>query len=184
MTEPAASTVLVEKSKVEYGRGIIAGLLAGFVWAFVTAIGIAIVVQLYHDKIVAYVQPRILPPQPLLPGFPELGSTTPPTADQLIQQAVGMATASIFFVGLISGPVLGIVFAWLEKSYGGNRDIMRNSILFSLLADMLYVLIQLAPPTSPLGNEARIFGATFSLLSASAAGIVLGAAYKRLTTIL
>jgi len=184
LTEPAAKTVLVEKSKIEYGRGIIAGLFAGFVWAFVAAVGIAIVVQLYHDKLVALVQPRIPPPQPLLPGFPELGSTTPPTADQLIQQAVGMATASIFFVALISGPVLGIVFAWLQKSYGRNMNIIKNGVVFSLLADMLYVLIQVAPPTSPLGDEARIFGATFSLLSASAAGIVLGASYKRLTSIL
>ena len=175
-----ASTVLAERSKIEYGRGIIAGLAAGFTWAFVTGIGIAIVVAVYHDKLVAYVQPRIPPPQPLLPGFPELGSTTPPTADQLIQEAVGMAVASIFFTALISGPVLGIIFAWLEKTYGKNRNIIKNSILFSLLADTLYIFSQFAPPYSPLGNEARIFGAFFSLLSASAAGIALGVAYGKL----
>ena len=74
-------------------KGIIAGLFSGIVWAAVGAIGVAV------------------------PGFPQLGYTTPPTADQLIQTAVGMGVSWIFFLGLLVGPVLGLVFSSLEKSF-------------------------------------------------------------------
>jgi hypothetical protein len=63
-------------------RGIIAGFFSGMVWAIFVATGVAVIVSVNHNKLVALVQPRIPPPHPLLPGFPQLGYTTPPTAVQ------------------------------------------------------------------------------------------------------
>ena len=109
-------------------KGIIAGLFSGIVWAAVGAIGVAVIVSVYHDRLVADIQPRIPPPQPILPGFPQLGYTTPPTADQLIQTAVGMGVSWIFFLGLLVGPVLGLVFSSLEKSFPRTMNVILKSI--------------------------------------------------------
>lgn len=160
-------------------RGITAGLFSGIVWAFIVATGIAVIVTINHDKLVALVQPRIPPPQPLLPGFPELGYTTPPTADQLIQTAVGMVVAWIFFLGLVIGPVLGLVFSFVEKSLPRTMNVIVKSIIFGVVADLLYALVEV-PQSTPLGDDARVYGYAFSLLAAAIAGVVLGFAYKRL----
>jgi hypothetical protein len=160
-------------------RGIIAGFFSGMVWAFFVATGIAIIVSVNHDKLVALVQPRIPPPQPLLPGFPQLGYTTPPTADQLIQTAVGMVVSWIFFLGLVSGPVLGLIFSWLEKSFPSNTNLIVKSTVFAFLADLPYALVEV-PQSTPLGDEARVYGYAFSFLAAAVAGVVLGFLYKRL----
>jgi len=160
-------------------RGILAGLFSGLVWALIVATGIAVIVSVNHDKLVALVQPRIPPPQPLLPGFPELGYTSPPTADQLIQTAVGMVVSWIFFLGLVIGPVLGFVFSWLEKSFPSNTNVTVKSTVFAVLADFLYALVEV-PQSTPLGDEARVYGYAFSFLAAAIAGVVLGFLYKRL----
>jgi len=160
-------------------RGIIAGFFSGMVWAFFVATGIAVIVSVNHDKLVALVQPRIPPPQPLLPGFPQLGYTTPPTADQLIQTAVGMVVSWIFFLGLVIGPVLGLVFSWLEKSFPSNTNVIVKSTIFGLVADLLYALVEV-PQSTPLGDEARVYGYAFSFLGAAVSGAVLGFLYKRL----
>jgi len=160
-------------------KGIFAGLLSGIVWAFIVATGVAVIVSVYHDRLVALIQPRIPPPQPILPGFPELGYTTPPTADQLIQTAVGMAVSWIFFLGLIVGPVLGFVFSWLEKSFPRNMNILARSTIFGIVADLLYALAQFPQQSTPLGDEARVYGLAISFLAAAVAGLVLGFAYKR-----
>jgi len=160
-------------------RGIIAGFFSGMVWALFVATGIAVIVSVNPNKLVALVQPRIPPPHPLLPGFPQLGYTTPPTADQLIQTAVGMVVSWIFFLGLIIGPVLGLVFSWLEKYFPSNTNVIVKSTVFAVLADLLYALVEVAQST-PLGDEARVYGYAFSFLAAVVAGVVLGFVYKRL----
>ena len=160
-------------------RGITAGFFSGIVWAFIVATGIAVIVSVNHDTLVALVQPRIPPPQPLLPGFPELGYTTPPTADQLIQTAVGMVVAWIFFLGLVIGPVLGLVFSWVEKSFLRTVNVIVKSVIFGVVADLLYALVEV-PQSTPLGDEARVYGYLSSFLAAAIAGVVLGFVYKRL----
>jgi hypothetical protein len=160
-------------------KGVTAGFLSGIVWAFIVATGIAVIVSVNHDKLVALVQPRIPPSQPLLPGFPELGYTTPPTADQLIQTALGMVVAWIFVLGLVIGPVLGLVFSEVEKSFPRNMNVIVKSVIFGLVADVLYALVEV-PQSTPLGDEARVYGYLSSFLAAAVAGVVLGFAYKRL----
>lgn len=160
-------------------KGITAGFFSGIVWAFIVATGIAVIVSVNHDTLVALVQPRIPPPQPLLPGFPELGYTTPPTADQLIQTALGMLVAWIFLLGLVIGPVLGLVFSWVEKSFPRTVNVIVKSVVFSVVADLLYALVEV-PQSTPLGDEARVYGYLSSFLAAAIAGVVLGFVYKRL----
>jgi uncharacterized membrane protein YagU involved in acid resistance len=161
-------------------KGIIAGLFSGIVWAVVGATGVAVIVSVYHDRLVAYVQPRIPPPQPILPGFPQLGYTTPPTADQLIQTAVGMGVSWIFFLGLFLGPVLGFVFSWVEKSFARTMNVIVKGAIFAVVADMLYALVQFPDLSAPLGVEVRVYSFAFSFLAAAIAGLVLGFLYRRL----
>jgi hypothetical protein len=171
--------LVIEKGKVEYFRGFIAGLPAGFVWAFVTSIGLVIEISVFHGRIVAYVQSRIPPPQPLLPGFPEFGTTTAFTVDQLIQDVIGAIVFRFFMIGLGVGPILGIIFSWLDKK-SPRRNLIVKSLAFGILANTLFALLQFSPPYSSFGLEARSVLAMFSYFSAILASLVLAAVYKKL----
>ncbi len=161
-------------------KGIIAGLFSGIVWAILGATGVAVIVSVYHDRLVADIQPRIPPPQPILPGFPQLGYTTPPTADQLIQTAVGVGVSWIFFLGLIVGPILGLVFSSLEKSFPRTMNAILKSIIFAVVADLLYALVVFPQQSNPLGVEVQVYSWAFSFVAAAIAGLVLGFLYRRL----
>ena len=161
-------------------KGILAGLFSGIVWAIIAATGVALVASVYHDRVVADIQPRIPPPQPILPGFPQLGYTTPPTADQLIQTAVGMAVSYIFFLGVIVGPILGLVFASLEKSFPRTMNVMVKGTIFAVVADLLYALVVFPQQSNPLGVEVQVYSYALSFLAAAIAGLALGLLYRRL----
>jgi uncharacterized membrane protein YagU involved in acid resistance len=161
-------------------KGIVAGLFSGIVWAFFVATGVAVIASVYRDQLVADVQPRIPPPQPILPDFPQLGYTTPPTADQLIQTAVGMAVSYIFFLGVIVGPILGLVFSSLEKSFPRTFNIIVKGIIFAVVADLLYALVVFPQQSNPLGFQVQLYSWAFSFLAAAMAGLVLGFLYRRL----
>jgi len=161
-------------------KGILAGLFSGIVWAFIAATGVALTASVYHNQLVANIQPRIPPPQPILPDFPQLGYTTPPTADQLIQTAVGMAASYIFFLGVIVGPILGLVFASLEKSFPRTMNVIVKGTIFAVVADLLYALAVFPKQSNPLGVEVQVYSYAFSFLAAAIAGLVLGFLYRRL----
>ena len=161
-------------------KGILAGLFSGIVWAIIAATGVAVIASVYHDQLVADIQPRIPPPQPILPDFPQLGYTTPPTADHLIQTAVGMAVSWVFFLGVVVGPILGLVFASLEKSFPRTMNVILKGIIFAVVADLLYALVVFPQQSNPLGVEVQAYGYAFSFVAAAIAGLVLGFLYRRL----
>jgi hypothetical protein len=58
-------------------------------------------------------------------------------------------------------------------------NLIVKSVIFGVVADLLYALVEV-PQSTPLGDEARVYGYLSSFLAAAIAGVVLGFVYKRL----
>jgi hypothetical membrane protein len=91
-----------------------------------------------------------------------------------------MAVSYIFFLGVIVGPILGLVFASLEKSFPRTMNVMIKGTIFAVVADLLYALVVFPQQSNPLGVEVQVYSYAVSFLAAAIAGLALGLLYRRL----
>ena len=59
-------------------------------------------------------------------------------------------------------------------------NVILKSIIFAVVADLLYALVVFPQQSNPLGVEVQVYNWAFSFVAAAIAGLVLGFLYRRL----
>ncbi len=151
----------------QVGVGAKSGLLAGSVWGLMSALGFYAIVQVFPDAWTAQLESRFPPGT-----FPE----------EFLAFASNLLIVIPLILGIVVGPILGMIFSAIHDKYLKSRRIEYRGILFSLVLWLVYDVLD-GISSLAFGLDYYLAGAGLGFLDNLVFGFLMGNLYQRFSRV-